>query len=459
MVRGLLPRGAGLGKGRELKLLVAARHPGAAVAAVALATAIVRRGVETEFFATEPARSRLVGAALGPVCSFAASRERYPALSPYVGPERIENEDMLRGDRAVTAIDTMARWLGAYLEASKPDAVVMMDANEQLGADQVLAVAARRLGIPSVRVRDSWGIATGVETAAMRGVLPERLREAGRAARYFEIDRHGAALSVASLGIPADRIAVLNGLVTLDRLVGALTPETRAAARAAIDVAPDEPLIVYFTQPTRRESAEEAAFEAFVAQLNAAGLGPRGVLLATQEHPRENDPADGRLGLGWTARYAERAYRGRVIDLTPKVVMERTIPFDHTMLMADVFASSYSNSSIEATALGATASAGIPAGQRSIGFHTLCPDAVTTVMAERRAGLRRLPFAECGALPYADGCDLIGARISELLFSPPARERYFHSLRATYSPGTCAPRLLDGILGLVRSLPVEATAP
>lgn len=429
--------------------MIAARHPGAARGAVALARGAHGRDIDVEFLATEPAFSMLATTMRERVYTFATAKRRYPALPTYDGPERIENDDLRNGAPAAAALGSMAAWLHRYLGESKPDAVVMTDANEQLGVEQVIAVPAGQLGIPSVRVRDSWGTATGVETNATRGILPEPWRASAVATGYFEIDRRGAELSVNRLGIPEDRLVVLNGLYTLDTVVGSVTEESYAAARAAVGAAPDEPLIVYFAQPTRGEYAELQAFDAFVTELNRAGLGEQGVVLATQEHPREADPRDGLFGLNWAARHAATAYRGKVINLTPKILIEKSVRFEQTMQAADVFASSYSNSSIEATALGATATSAMPTRRRAVGFHVLCPGVVRYALGERRAGLRIVPFAENGALPCAERVEDIGPLMSALLFSPDTRLTYFDAMRERYNLGRCAADVVERVARLI----------
>ena len=213
-------------------------------------------------------------------------------------------------------------------------------------------------------------------------------------------------------------------------------------------VGPREPLVVFYVQPTGREVAEPEALDAFVEAMNAAGLGQRGVTLATQEHPREADSADGRLGLNWAALRARAAYAGRVINLTPLVLGRRGVSFEDTMIAADVFASSYSNASIEATALGASAR-GLPAGQCPIGFHSLCPGAVRRTMRDTRAGMTIMPFASHGALPHALAPGDIGPAVARLLFRPSSREAHFTILRKRWRLGASADRVLDEVLELV----------
>lgn len=324
------------------------------------------------------------------------------------------------------------------LGRTRPDVVLLTDATEQIGPDQALAVAASRLGIPCVRVRDAWGTAAGLETRAMRGRVPTDLRREALATRYLEIDAIGARLSHRRLGIPRDRLDVIDGLYTLDRVAGRATRARRVRARRFLGLGPDVPLVVFFTQPTRRERAEADALDAFVDGMNAAGLGARGVVLATQEHPREADRTDGRKGLHWTADRVARRYRGPILDLTGRVVERRTLAFEDTLLAADVFASSYSNASIEATALGATAMANVPAAWRGIGCHVACPARVRQTMAANRAGLRAVPFAESGAMPVVRRAAEIGPLVSRLLFTPAARRPFFAAMRRRDLGRTCA---------------------
>ena len=431
-----------------MKFVVASRHPGAARGALSLARAAAGRRFDIEFISSDPAYSILSAANLQNVHCLRAAHERYPGLRAYTGPERIENADLGAPGLVNSAIREMAGWLREFLKHSRPDAVVMADANEQLGVDQIISIAAGDLGIPAVRIRDSWGIGRGVETSATRGIVDESLRRRAMAARYLEIDRQGAKLSVRRLGIPEDRLVVIDGLYTLDRLVGHLTAERRRAARAALGVDPQQPLVVYFAQPTRGDDAEPHALRALVAALNEAGLHSKGVVIATQEHPREADPEDGRLGLGWTATQAAAVYRGRVLDLTPGVVGNAN-QFEQTMEAADIFVSSYSNSSIEATALGATAAAALSPEQRPIGLFILCPDVVRDTLARRRGGLRLVPFAENGAVPYADVVEDIGPLVTDLLFRPERRQHYFERMSAQYRVGRCSARVLEETLQLV----------
>lgn len=401
-----------------------------------------------EFLATEPAFSILRSAA-NDVYSFTTARTRYPALPAYEGPDRVENDDLRDRDVATSRVRMMAGWLRSYLTVSRPDAVVMMDANEQLGVEQVVAVAAREMDIPAVRVRDSWGTATGVEAKAMRRVLPERLRRAALATRYFEIDGQGSELSWRRLGIPRRRLREVHGLMSLDRLVGKVTVDAYRRARASLGVKVGAPLIVYFAQPTGHETAEAAAFQALVTGLNAAGLGARGVILATQEHPREKDARDGRLGLGWTARRATGTYQGDVLDLSQKVLVEGSVDFVDTMVAADIFVSTYSNSSVEATVLGATALDDVPPAWRSIGLHLLCPAIVPRVMRARRAGLAMHPFAEAGAVPCVLRAEEVGPTLETLLFQPGSRAAYFARLRDRYHLGSTASLILDEVCRIV----------
>ena len=433
---------------RRCKILIAARHPSAAGGAASIARAARRRRIGVECFATGPAWVSLLARGIPDVYCFATADARYVGLPRYRGPARIENEDLNRPTVVRRQVDAMVAWLTAYLLASRPSVIVLTDATEQLGADQLLAVAATRLGIPTIRVRDSWGTAVGVETRAMRGLLPEPLRRQGLATRYLEIDPRGIELSVRRLGLPRNRLHSVGGLYTLDRLVGRATASRHLKARQAIGVAPGVPLVTYFTQPTRRERAEVMALDAFVAGMNRAGLAAKGVVLATQEHPREADPADGELGLNWTAKRAAAAYQGAVINLSPKVLLQRTVSFEDTMAASDVFASSYSNASIEATALGASAVKSLPIRRRPVGFHSLCPGAVRSTMALSRAGLRLTPFGESGAVAMATAPSQIGTLLSQLLLRPSSRRAHFRAMGRN-GIGRCADRIIDEAIGLV----------
>jgi len=401
-----------------------------------------------EILASGPAWSNLTASRLPHVYSFRTARERYPSLPVYAGPERIERDDWTRPVRARRLVEQMVAWLVCYLAESRPSAILLTDATEQLGADQLLAIAASRVGIPTVRVRDAWGTAAGVENRAWRDRLSVALRREALATRYLEIDERGVELSARRLGIPRNRLRAVRGLYTLDRLVGRATPARRARARQRIGVGPNEPLVVFFVQPTHRERAEVEALDAFVGAMNRAGLGTRGVILATQEHPREADPADGRLGLNWAAARATAAYDGRVVNFTPLVIGQRTVSFEDTMMAADVFASSYSNASIEATALGASA-VGLRPEECPIGFHTLCPAGVRRTMRTTRAGMTIMPFAAQRALPYATRAGDIAPAVARLLFRPSSREAHFRVLRRRWHLGACADRVLDEVLELV----------
>lgn len=438
------------------KVVIAARHPGGSAGTIALAEAARREGVDVECIATEPAFSSLKSAGVGPVYSLATAPARYPRLAPYRGPERLENEDMRDSTAATRFVVDMADWLQRYLAESRPDAVLMTDANEQLGVDQVIAVAARRLGIPSARVRDARGIGRGVETAVMRGVLPETIRAAGVAARYFEIDGEGARMSVDVLGIPPDRVVALNALFTLDRLAARTSDERYRAARAALGVPLDTPVVVYFARPSGTEAAAQTAFEMFLAALRAAGFGRRGVVLATQEHPREDDPRDGRLGLNWTATLAAREYDGPTLNLTPPVVVTGSIGFEQTLMAADVFVSTYSNSCIEATALGATAHDAVPAKWRSIGLFNLCAGPVKSVVANASAGAPQALFNAGGAVPSAERVDDLAKLLSDLVFVPEHRTAYFDVMRSRYNIGTACRRILAEMLDIGTAATMES---
>lgn len=427
---------------------MAARHPSAAGGVVAIAAAARRRHLGVEVLASGPALSSLTARRMRHVYSFDTVRRRYPALPIFTGPERIEREEWARPTRARRLVEEMVTWLTGYLAASRPSAVLLTDATEQIGADQLLAIAASRAKIPCVRVRDAWGTGEGVETRAWRGRLPDQMRAEALATRYLEIDDQGVELSARRLGIPRDRLRAVQGLYTLDRLVGRATAARRARARRRIGVGQQEPLVVFFVQPTHRERAEVEALDAFVAAMNTAGLGARSVTLATQEHPREGDPADGRLGLHWAAARAAAAYSGRVINLTPLVIERGAVTFEDTMVAADVFASSYSNASIEATVLGAS-SAGLRADERPIGFHTLCPGAVRRTMRATRAGMTIMPFATQGALPYATRPADIGPAVTRLLFRPASREAHYRILRRRWHLGASTERVIDEVLELV----------
>lgn len=433
---------------RARKAVIAARHPGGGAGTIALAHAASRQGIEVECIATEPALSSLKSSGLD-ACSFVTAPARYGRLQPYLGPERLENEDMGDAALATRFVAEMAEWLQRYLAESRPDMVLMTDSNEQLGVDQVIAVAASRLGIPSARVRDGRGIGRGVETAAMHGVLPETLRAAGLATRYFEIDGEGVRMSVEALGIPAERVVAVNALFTLDRLAGRTTVERYRSARAALGVAVDTPVVVYFARPTGSEPVGPKAFEMFLEAARAAGLGRRGVVLATQEHPREDDPRDGRLGLNWTAGLAARAYDGPTVNLTPGVVVNGSIAFEQTLMAADVFVSTPSNSCIEATALGATAEADVPAKWRSIGLLNLCASRVSS-------GLLESLFNADHAVPSAEGVDALAERLSELVFAPAHRTTYFDVMRSRYNIGTACHRILTEMLEIGTATAMES---
>jgi hypothetical protein len=434
---------------RSRTMVVAARHPSAAGGAVALARAARRRRFGVEVFASGPAWSGLSARGMAGLCSFATAHTRYPGLAAFTGPERIERELRARPAEVRRQVERMVTWLQRYLAEARPTVVVLTDATEQLGADQLLAVAARRNGIPTLRVRDAWGTGEGIETRAWRDILPDALRREGLATRYLEIDEQGVELSVRRLGIPRARLKALHGLYTLDRLVGRATPARRARVRRVMGVAPGERLVIFFVQPTFRERAEVDALDACIAALGTMSRNGKSVTIATQEHPREADPADGRSGLNWAAARARATYQGRVINLTPLVLgPSADTSFEDTMVAADVFASSYSNASIETTVLGATA-AGLPSHQRPIGFHTLCPARVRTTMRATRAGMDIMPFASLNALPHAVTPQAIASTLSRLLFRPESREVYFKNMRRHWSPGDCADRVIDEALQLV----------
>lgn len=428
-------------------ILIAARHPSAASGAVSLAAAARRRRLGVEILATGPAFTSLTGRGIGSVYSFQTARQRYPSLTAYAGPDRIEDDDWRRPTHARRLVEQMVRWLHSYLLVSRPSAVVLTDANEHLGADQLLALAANRAGIPSVRVRDAWGTAAGIENRRWEGRLPSALRREALATRYLEIDAQGVEMSARRLGIPRSRLSAVDGLFTLDRLVGRATAARRLRTRRRLGIGPVERIIMFFAQPTRRECAEVAALDAVVNAMNAAGMGPRGVTLATQEHPREADPSDGRLGHNWAAARAVARYEGRVINLTPSVFVRLSVSFEDTMVAADVVTSSYSYSSIETTVLGATGD-GLLAAQRPIGVHIL-PDGVRQRMKATRAGMSITPFAAQGALPHATKLADIAPMLTQLLFQPSSREGYFRTLRRRWHPGRSSMRVIDEVIELV----------
>jgi hypothetical protein len=124
------------------KFVIAARHPGAARGAVSIAQAALQRNIGVEFLATDPAFSILAATGLAPVLSFKTARQRYPTLPEYDGCHRIHNDQLKIAAIATPAIEKMAAWLTRYLEQSQPDAVLMTDANEQLGVEQIIAIAA-----------------------------------------------------------------------------------------------------------------------------------------------------------------------------------------------------------------------------------------------------------------------------------------------------------------------------
>lgn len=416
------------------RILIVARHPSAAGGAIALARAGREMGHRMDVMADGPAWPILRESGVGRV-------------RRYDGPRRIDDAEWRRPAAATARVEAMVTWLMRDLARARPDVVLLTDATEQIGPDQASAVAAARLGIPSVRVRDAWGTAAGLETRRMRGRVPITLQREALATRYLEIDAMGARLSHRRLGIPRGRLDVMDGLYTLDRVVGRATRARRIRARRAIGVGRDVPLVVFFTQPTRRERAECDALDAFVDGMNAADLGARGVVLATQEHPREADPSDGRRGLHWTWARATRRYRGSVIDLTGRVLAQRTLAFEDTLLAADVFGSSYSNASIEATALGATANADLPDAWRGIGCHVACPARVRQTMAANRAGLRAVPFAS-GAMPIVRRASEIAPLLSRLLFTPAARRPFFAAMRRRRHLGRTCARVVRAAIAL-----------
>lgn len=431
-----------------MTILIAARHPSAAGGVVALRSAARRRGIRVEVFASGPAWPILQRQRWARLRSFATVPVRYPRVPEYTGAERIDPDAWRHPAAALRRVELMVAWLGEYLKAVRPSVVVLTDATEQLGADQLLAIAASRAGIPSVRVRDAWGTAAGLENSSWRGVVPDAVRREALATRYLEIDARGVTLSAARLGIGRPRLRAVHGLFTLDRLVGRATPARRMRARRRLGLHADEKLIVYFVQPTRRETAEPDALDAFLSAANAAGLGSRKVVLATQEHPREADPSDGRLGLHWAAKQAAAVYRGRVVNLTPLVLERAVVSFEDTQLASDVFASSYSNASVEATALGAGGRSLSPA-QRPIGLHVTCPAAVRRVVRANRSGMSVMPFAESGAVPCARQADTIAPLVTDLLFRPTSRTPYFRAMHKRWRLGACADQVMNEVCDVV----------
>lgn len=435
---------------RRPKLLIVARHPSAGAGAAALVAAARRLGVLSECFASGPALAGLKERRVSRVVSFDSARHRYPGLPAYPGVERIEHETLRCPQEAVRQLEIMADWLTMFLVASRPTAIVLTDATEQVGVDQVMAIAATRAGIPAVRVRDSWGTAVGIETRAARRWVPTQLRREGLAARYLEIDALGVQLSAKRLGLPADRLSAVGGLFTLDRVIGMATRARRGRVRRQLGLAHNTPLVAYLAQPTRRESSEEAAFDTFLRAVTSSDFAAQGMVLATQEHPREADPADGRLGLHWTAMRAARVYGGRVIDLTSEVLERRRLAFDDVIASSDVFVSSYSNASVEATAMGATAGDSVPVDCRPIGMHLACPAHVRRTMAATRAGQRLHPFGASGAVPTAMRGEDIAPMLADLLRRPATRLRYFSRMRRIGRPGRCAERIVRTAISMGR---------
>jgi len=96
-----------------------------------------------EILASGPAWSNLTASRLPHVYSFRTARERYPSLPVYAGPERIERDDWTRPVRARRLVEQMVAWLVCYLAESRPSAILLTDATEQLGADQLLELARR----------------------------------------------------------------------------------------------------------------------------------------------------------------------------------------------------------------------------------------------------------------------------------------------------------------------------
>lgn len=430
-----------------MKVLIVARHPSAGGGAIALAAEARRRHFGVEIFASGPALTSLTAQHVRGVSSFAAARRGSRPLPAYRGPERFEWPG---GPHTQSAIEGMADWLTRYVVSSQADAVIATDATEQLGPDQLIAIAASRAGIPCVRVRDAWGIAAGLETRPWRGRVAAGLRRESLASLYLEIDHVGVELSRRVLGLPSERLRSLDGLYTLDRFAGSATATRRGRARRSLGIGLREPVVLLFTQPTRRETAEVDFVEVFVHAMTRQRLAERGVVLVTLEHPRESDASDGRFGAHWTAACAGAGYRGRVIDLAGRLTGAPGFTFEDAMIAADVVASSYSNASIEATALGATGR-GLATEHRPIGLHSYAPATVRRVFRRSRAGLRMVPMAAGGALPCAETRRAIGPLVSRLLFQPRTREPYFRRLRQQWHAGSATARVMDEVVAAVRT--------
>lgn len=116
------------------------------------------------------------------------------------------------------------------------------------------------------------------------------------------------------------------------------------------------------------------------------------------------------------------------------------------MVAADVVASSFSYSSIEATMLGATGH-GLRSSHRPIGVHIL-PNGVRRRMKATRAGMSITPFASQGAMPYASKLADIPPLLTRLLFQPSSREVYFRTLRKRWHPGRSSERVIEEVLEL-----------
>ena len=136
-----------------------------------------------------------------------------------------------------------------------------------------------------------------------------------------------------------------------------------------------------------------------------------------------------------------------MINLSPTVFARGEVSFEDTLVAADVVASSYSYSSVEATVLGATGRDLRPS-QRPIGLHIL-PGEVRRTMRLTRAGLALLPFAKQGAMPHASRPADLVVLLKRLLFQPASRAPYFRTLRRCWHPGRSSELVMDEVMALV----------